>query len=64
MASVAVNNDRLATNNGAIMVKGIDDEDKFDNEDKAKHTTAVQVPPQLPHVPFSAAAAMALRQGS
>ena len=35
MAPVAVNNDRLAANGGAVMVEDVDDKDEFDNEDAA-----------------------------
>ena len=36
MAPVAINNGRLAANSGAVMVKDVDDEDEFDNEDEDK----------------------------
>ena len=74
MAPVAVNNDRLATNGGAIMVEDVDDEDefadkdeakpKFNNEHEDKPVTAVLIPLSLPHIPPPGVAAAAPRQGS
>ena len=62
MAPVAVNNNQLSANGGAIMVKYVDDEDKVYDNDEAKPAAAAQVPPPLPPVPLVVAAAMAPRR--
>ena len=60
MAPVAVNNDRLAANGGAVMVEDVDYEDELYNKDKVEPDAVAQVPPPSPPV----AAAMAPRRGS
>ena len=46
------------------MVEDVDDENEFDNEDKAKPAGAAQVSPPLPPVILPVASSMAPRRGS
>ena len=46
------------------MVEDVDDEDEFDNEDKAEPNAAAQVPLPLPIVPLPVSKAIAPRRGS
>ena len=68
MAPVAVNNDRLITNGGAILVEDVDDEDEaeraFDDDDRDEPVAAAPNPIPLPHVPPPPLAGEAPRRGS
>ena len=66
MAPVAVNNDRLVANGGAILVEDVDDEDEaepaFDNKDEDEPVAEAVIPIPLSHAPHFAMAARAPRQ--
>ena len=64
MAPMAVDNDRLAADGGAVMVEDVDDEVESNNKDEDKPATAAQFPPPLPTVSLPIVAAMVPRQGS